>query len=251
MVAGSYPAELDVVKLDTDAAAGRIGRIRNEAIEHARYENIAILDGDTVLGRGWYRGLKQHTESFDILTSEVRLPDGSLDCAPSFGGRAWLVKRHVAKAVRWDEAESYGEREELDFAQHCLRNGFQITHHPPCVAFRMDESLTQVGHGNHRRSMVNSQGWVIQELPGRSEAEIMDRASLHIEAQRIAEAADCIRFGLELYPKSEALASAWARLQDIFGGALTRSRWFSFGDPEYRAAMQILAPFNASGASQG
>ena len=79
----------------------------------------------------------------------------------------------------------------------------------------------------------------------------MDRATLHIEAQRIAEAADCIRFGLEHYPKSEALASAWERLQDIFGGALTRSRWFSFGDPEYRVATHTVAPFSASGTSQG
>jgi len=242
IVSGLGAEEPDLVRLSVEPDGVRsIGRLRERAVRQARYENFAIVGNDTLLGRGWYRGLKQYGGAFDILTSQLRLPDGSFDCDPSLERGASLFKRHVAEAIVWDEADGDAEQQELDLIERCRRRGFRVVHHPGCVAFRMDECLTQIGRVNHRRSVVASQRWVVHELPGRPETDIMARATAHMKADRVAEAADCIRFGLELFPRSEELRTVWRRLQDVFGGALSEDRWFSFGDPEYRATTHSIA----------
>src|SRR5205085_1714217 len=107
------------------ADAGRLGEMRNLAVARAQYENIVILDDDILLAPDWYAAFSAYAQPFDILTAQVRLPDGgrywdhvaagegrgnqrlltdSEDDPNVFmtGGGGWVMKAYVARAVQWD-----------------------------------------------------------------------------------------------------------------------------------------------------
>ena len=78
IIAGIHHAEQGIIYVAAEdaAAGGRLGEMRNKAVARARYENIVMLDDDIILAPDWYAAFTAYDKPFDILTSQIRLPDG-------------------------------------------------------------------------------------------------------------------------------------------------------------------------------
>ena len=78
-VVGDYPKSNGFNLLSAKKAAkkGLLGRMRNMACEASNYDFICIMDDDMILSLDWYKNLLKYTEKFSILTSQVKLPDGT------------------------------------------------------------------------------------------------------------------------------------------------------------------------------
>lgn len=249
------------IPAESCADQGRLGEMRNLAVAAARFENIVLLDDDIVLAPGWYQGFRSHAGDFDILTSQVRLPDGGRywdhasfggsnghriltededDCELYMtGGGGWIMKQKVARAVRWDPMRGFYESEDLDFAAACRARGFRITHEQGCVVFHADPSYTTVGRVVVRRQDERTSAWVAGEIRGLSVPEIGRRIAEHLREGRIAEAADYLRYSLGSSIGQTALAQAWRELEALYGGPLPEARWTSGEDTEYRQVMEL------------
>ncbi len=246
------------------AQAGRLGALRNAAVAAAQHENIVILDDDIVLAPDWYEKLCSGGGDFDILTSQVRLPDGTrywdhATCggarghqllAPHetdahtymTGGGGWIMKRRVANVLRWREDLRFYESEDVDFAHRCHAAGFRIEHRPDCVVYHADATYTSVGRSVFRRAEGRSHEWVRAALGEAGIDAILAAARAHAREGRTAEAADCLRYGLERFPHDDVLRNAWAAFQAEAGGLLPDTRWFSAGDPAFHDALAHLSP---------
>ena len=58
------------------ASKGELGVMRNLGCEKAQFENIVILDDDLLLTKDWYKNLLKFNKDYDILTCQIRVPDG-------------------------------------------------------------------------------------------------------------------------------------------------------------------------------
>ncbi|MDH3251713.1 MAG: glycosyltransferase, partial [Ignavibacteria bacterium] len=196
-----------------EAESGRLGAMRNAALAQAQYENVVILDDDIVPSPDWYEGLRQYGDRFEILTSQVRLPDGSRywDHA-SFGGPrgqvilnpeeedeflymtgggGWLVKRRVWQALRWDDGLGFYKGEDVDFAARCREQGYRITHNHRSVVYHVDPVYTTIGRMVVMRSGGKSARWVRDKYHAAGPDQIISAARKHLQRREIAEAADC------------------------------------------------------------
>jgi FkbM family methyltransferase len=246
------------------AQAGRLGALRNAAVAAAQHENIVILDDDIVLAPDWYERLCRAGGDFDILTSQVRLPDGTrywdhATCggprghqllAPHetdahtymTGGGGWVMKRRVANGVRWREDLGFYESEDVDFAHRCHAAGFRVEHRPACVVYHADATYTSIGRSVFRRAEGRSHEWVRAALGEAGVDEILAAARAHAREGRTAEAADCLRYGLECFPHDDVLRSGWEAFQTEAGGVLPDTRWSSAGDPAFHDALARQSP---------
>ena len=107
------------------AACGNLEEMRNRACKLAQYENLLLLDDDMILSTNFCEKLEEYGNDFDILTSQVRLPDGTRfwdhccyqdpkrghtvleyneDAENLYmsGGMAWLMKKYVFEKDQWD-----------------------------------------------------------------------------------------------------------------------------------------------------
>lgn len=243
------------------AEAGRLGAMRNLAVAAARHDTLVILDDDVVLAADWYESLCAYPREFDILTSQVRLPDGSrywdhATCGGALGhrilapdeqdpnvymtgGGGWVMKRRVVEAVRWDDNRGFYEGEDVEFARRCQGAGFRISHEHDAVVFHADPSCTGIGRTVFRRSEGRGPDWVASEHGTAGADELARRAVEHMHARRFAEMGDCLRYGLEQHPESGKLAEMWRTLEDQLGGRLPDARWSSRGDPAYREVLGL------------
>jgi len=258
IVAGKFHSEPGLLYLEAPeaAAGGRLGVLRNLAVSRARYENVVLLDDDIVLSAKWYEHLLSYQGGFDILTSQVRTPDGSRYCdhvtitasgehrilaededAASLymtGGGGWVMKDYVAREVRWDEKRLLNQGEDVDFSRRCQERGFRIAHNHSMLVFHADASYTGIGRTALRRQEGRSQQWaaaLLGERPARS-AVIRLVFSLWGKGQK-AEAADVLRVGMGKYPNDLVLRAMWWAIVARFGGKLPGSCWCAGGYPEY------------------
>ncbi|MEE9281901.1 MAG: glycosyltransferase [Myxococcota bacterium] len=263
IVVGDCTSRADALTISVPehAASGRLGVMRNLAAAAARHENLVMLDDDVVLAPDWYESFGAYPGTFDILTCQVRLPDGSrywdhATCggplghrilAPDeqdpnvymTGGGGWVMKQRVSQTVRWDESRGFYQGEDVDFAQRCRQAGFEISHNHSAVVFHADASYTTVGRLTFQRTERRVHDWVESELCGLGVDELVHLVVDHMNAQRFAEMADCLRYGLEQHPESRQLAEMWRTLEGMLGGRLPDARWSSQGDPAFREAMAV------------
>jgi glycosyltransferase involved in cell wall biosynthesis len=258
IVAGNFHPEPGLVYLEAleAAAAGRLGELRNLAVARARYENIVLLDDDIVLSRTWYANFSSYAGSFDILTSQVRTPDGSRYCdhvtltstgkhrilaenedAASLymtGGGGWVMKDYVARQVTWDQERLLNQGEDVDFSRRCQERGFRIAHNHAMLVFHADASYTCLGRTALRRQEGRSQAWaatLLGERPAR--AAVVRLVLCYWFSGQRAEAADLLRVGRQGFPCDLILTIMWWALVARSGGRLPGSCWFAGGDPEY------------------
>jgi glycosyltransferase involved in cell wall biosynthesis/Flp pilus assembly protein TadD/2-polyprenyl-3-methyl-5-hydroxy-6-metoxy-1,4-benzoquinol methylase len=247
------------VPAEEKARTGRLGAMRNAALQRTRYDNVVILDDDIVLSPDWYEELRQHGDRFEILTSQVRLPDGGRywDHA-SFGGPrgqvilnpdeedeylymtgggGWLVKRALWQEIQWNEGLGFYRGEDIEYAARLRERGYRIAHNHRSIVYHADPVYTTIGRMVVRRNGGKSVSWV-REVHGESGTDqIIHSTRLHLQKGEVAEAADCLRFAISRFPDESGILQAWNTLELQFGGRLNEACWFFNGDPGYRETM--------------
>jgi phenylacetate-coenzyme A ligase PaaK-like adenylate-forming protein/spore maturation protein CgeB len=267
IVVGNHHEEEDILYIPAVEAArqGRLGEMRNLAVERAQFNRIVILDDDILLGAGWYDAMKARGEDWDILTSRILLPDGTRywdyatvggprghrllrhdESADDFvymsGGTAWVMKDHVAESVRWEAHLGFYEDEDVRFSRRCVEQGFHIEHNPNAVAYHYDPSYTRVGRSILRRSEGLDNLWLVER------PELMDAEALFglikekAMASAAADLADCLRAGMQLYPNDDRFPKVWAPLDNQFNGDAGGDHWSLNGDPSMKALLAELTP---------
>jgi glycosyltransferase involved in cell wall biosynthesis len=265
IVVGRHREQPGLVYIPAEEAAdaGRLSTMRNLGVALARHENIVLLDDDIVLAPDWYRSFCGYERDFDILTSQIRLPDGGRywDHATAggpldhsllredeedgqvymTGGGGWVMRRAVARTVRWDENRGFYESEDVDFAQRCRERGFRISHNHRSIVFHADPSYTTVGRAVFRRTEGRSHRWIEGSLRALAPQDLGRQIGQHLRADQTAEAADGLRFAQRRYPEYSEFAHAWHQLEEVYGGPLPDVRWSSTDDPAYNEAIAYYA----------
>ena len=249
------------------AQKGELGVMRNAGCKESRFDNIVILDDDLLLTKNWYKNLLNFKEDYDILTCQVRVPDGGRywdhacyqspkhghitleadqqdDYLYMSGGCSWLMKKHVFEKIQYDSSEIYNMKnlkdysegkhnEDTYFAQRCRHAGFKIKHNHNSVAIHDDATYTNLGRFARRRENNRTHEWVkSMDLDFPPEVIVQFSAGLY-NSGFPAEAADVLRMGLERHMKNQTLEENWKKLSDAHGGALSDARWSMSGDPLY------------------
>jgi glycosyltransferase involved in cell wall biosynthesis len=257
IVVGKHHVEPDIEYIEAEeaAAAGRLSAMRNMAVARARYENIVILDDDIILSPDWYQAFLAFGKPFDILTSQVRVPDGSryLDHASvggpkglkilaededddyvyMTGGGGWVMKDYVARDVKWDEDRVVNEAEDVDFSRRCKAEGYRISHNHRMLVYHADPTYTCIGRRVARRKGGRSQAWAVNEFSHLTFWQIMLSLRMMRMQDEHAEIADFVRLGTLQGPHRWLFSLIWRRLVNKAGGELPGVRWYPTGDPDY------------------
>jgi glycosyltransferase involved in cell wall biosynthesis len=264
IVAGRYHRADGVVYLPAEAAAeqGRLGEMRNRAVERTRHDYVAMLDDDIILSPDWYATLSAYGRPFDILTSRIRLPDGGryYDHATAggprgqafldddeddayvymTGGGGWVMRRYVAENVCWDVDRAFYQEEDIDFSRRCQAAGYTIVHNPVMVVYHADPTYTNIGRALKRRKAVLSQEWVLHELDGLNTLQILKRVVEFKRHGLSAEAADYVRMAILLGKNSWLFKTIWQAFLLRVGGDLPDTYWSPSGDPDYVRLLTTL-----------
>tara|TARA_R100000808_G_scaffold24932_1_gene59545 strand:+ start:25017 stop:25988 length:972 start_codon:yes stop_codon:yes gene_type:complete len=281
LIAGDYPKGEGYTLVSAKSAAkkGLLGEMRNRACEASEGEKIVILDDDMILSPDWYKNLLNYKSDYDILTSQVRLPDGTRFwdhvCyqSPKYGhcvlneneddpylymsgGQAWIMKRYVFEKCKWNTEYSTGlqranmkslkdyeegkHNEDTDFSQKCRDSGFKISHNHQMLAFHNDDQYTCVGRLVRIRQQEKSRFWVNKLNFYRPAEEIGEYAKHLWNEGNQADAADVIRYGLQFHFQNFHLNQIWKFMVDKNGGELTDDNWRLEGDERYLATMDFL-----------
>ncbi|MFQ5699347.1 MAG: glycosyltransferase, partial [Myxococcota bacterium] len=246
-----------------DADRGRLAALRNRAVAAARFEHVAILDDDIVLAPDWYENLRRFGSDFEIVTSQIRVPDGSRywdhasyggpsghqvlpvdaedDHLYMTGGGGWVMKRRIWERVPWDETRAFYEGEDVDFSARCRAAGFRIEHNPGSLVFHADETYTAVGRTVYRRRDSRSQHWIEGAAEGLGPEELARLCNELLRGPDPACAADALRFAIQRFPECQSFRDTWTQLEALHGGPLPDARWTPGTDPAYAAALACYA----------
>jgi hypothetical protein len=247
--------------------------MRNAGCKKARYNNIVILDDDLLLTKDWYKNLLNFDNGYDILTCQIRVPDGGRywdhacyqspknghitleadqedDHLYMSGGCSWLMKRHVFEKIQYDSSEIYNMKnlkdysegkhnEDTYFAQRCRHAGFKIKHNHRSISIHDDPTYTNLGRYARRRENGRTHEWVkSMDLDFPPEVIVQFSAALY-NSGFPAEAADVLRMGLNRHIKNQILEENWKKLSDAHGGVLSDARWSMDGDPLYHETINL------------
>jgi glycosyltransferase involved in cell wall biosynthesis len=263
IVVGDYQPEPGIIFIEARASArnGRLGEMRNLGVAQTKFANIIILDDDIILSPSWYSDFLSYDHPFDILTSQVRVPDGSRywdhatvggprghivlseneedEHVYMTGGGGWVMKDHVAKNVAWDEGRAFYEGEDVDFSRRCQAQGYKISHNHKMLVFHADPTYTCIGRNVYRRQQDRTQEWVKQAFRNPSRFQVIKRFRGLMKDEQIAEASDFLRMGMQRFPHSWIIKREWRNFVAGYGGDLPGSRWFPDADPEFIRAMEM------------
>lgn len=152
------------------AAAGRLGAMRNIACRAAAGDLFIVLDDDMIFQKDFYAQLKASGFDWDVLCVNILNPDGSrfwgwasniagVSILRSFAdvddgtfyatGGMVLMKRRVFKKVQWNDSLGFYQGEDVDFSARLHAAGYRFTLNKNCVVVH-DAGYTQVGNGVRR-----------------------------------------------------------------------------------------------------
>ncbi|MEZ6195416.1 MAG: glycosyltransferase [Planctomycetota bacterium] len=247
-----------------DAAdGGRLGAMRNLAARAARHDHLVVLDDDILLTPGWARALALRADDFDILTSQVQLPEGGRywdhatvggarghqllepderdESCYMTGGGAWMMKRRVFEAIRWSDTLAFYEDEDTDFTGRCRAAGHRISHEGTMIAIHDDSRYTTVGRVVLCREVRPGPDWVFEELEGLDATGMLERAAGFVADRHLAEAADVIRHVTRTHPDDLTGRLAWRQLVERRGGPLAGVSFHPEGSPLYHRTLAAVA----------
>jgi len=251
------------------ASCGNLAEMRNKACKLAQYENLLLLDDDMILSTNFCEKLEEHGNDFDILTSQVRLPDGTrfwdhccyqdpvhghvvlehdeeAENLYMSGGMAWLMKKYVFEKDQWDSKKydyynmsnlaEYKEgkhNEDTDFAKRCREHGFKIKHHHEMVSYHDDPGYTAVGRIVRKRRNNRTHEW-IKNFDIYFPTESLAKYAISLfNSGYFGEAADIVRKGLAFHYMDYNLIECWKNIESSHGYTLSDSKWNENGDEEY------------------
>ena len=249
---------------------------RNRGCEISEKSYICPLDDDFILSPYWYEGIKNFKQDFDILTCQIRSPDGtrgwdhaSYQCPVNghqildpdqdsdflyASGGGWIMKKSVFKKIQYDEVE-YGSQysmknlsdyakgkhnEDTEFSKRCRDAGFRIMHNHHSVAFHDDPRYTGIGRTSNLRKAVPSVLWV-RGFKNDLDLNSTTRYAIDLmNAGQLAEGLDLIRFLSKKYLGHPNLDKIKNDVLAKFGGAPPDERWNENHDGEYLATKKLL-----------
>ena len=265
-----------VLFIDKTEAAnlGQLGLMRNYACDEANYDNLVISDDDMLFTSSWYNQLLKNDTSFDILTTRVKLPDGTRfwdhccymsptkghiilnpDETDSHlymsGGQSWIMKKYVFEKVRWDENIAiysmsnlidYNKgkhNEDTEYSLRC-REYFNISHNHNIVVYHNDASYTSIGRVVRRRYNNAPNTWLNSIL---LPPEIMINFSMELLKVGLeAEAIDILRtVSISDTSKFDDIRSYIKNIENHYGGKLIDSE-YSIENQEYQSLVASLSP---------
>jgi glycosyltransferase involved in cell wall biosynthesis/2-polyprenyl-3-methyl-5-hydroxy-6-metoxy-1,4-benzoquinol methylase/tetratricopeptide (TPR) repeat protein/GT2 family glycosyltransferase len=169
LVGGDVPPGLDgvtVVSLPEAATGGRLGEMRNRLIERSRFDRLIVADDDLLFQAGFYQGLLQFGENYEVQCVRFLNADGTRywDWATASGPRGHnlldydqtdphvyvtgglcIMKASVAKRVKWDDHRGFYQGEDSDFSRRLHEAGISIKFNRHCTVVHSDTRLTQLG----------------------------------------------------------------------------------------------------------
>ncbi len=237
--------------------------MRTVACSEASYDNIVVSDDDMILSSNWYEEL-QKTQDFDILTTQVRNPDGTRfwdhtcfrspkyghvvlekeECDQEYmymsGGQSWIMKQKVFEKCKWNEDFSTGNRanmrnikdyhegkgnEDTDFSQKCTKNGFIIKHNHELLSYHNDPTYTCVGRIVKRRLAERRYDWILNlDQYLPAPTYVAFAASLY-NAGHHAESADVIRYCLTFLKNNHLILESYKSILSTNGEPLSDDGW--------------------------
>lgn len=235
------------------AAQGRLGAMRNCGAARARYETLVFLDDDCLLDSEWYANLLKGPDRFDVLTMQVRMPDGTrywdrVTKASQRGqmilcegeednniyatGGASLMRAEVARMVRWNDHLKVGEEEDIDFSRRCQAMGYSIGHLSDCLIYHADATYTSLGRWVYRRKEGRTHEW-IRTIETQDPLELYSEALARFERGELAESVDCLRWGLLNHPTNLGFRFGLSTITFLAGGNLPNNAWYPNGWPRF------------------
>ena len=273
IVCGKYEKgkNYQLIKDSLSASEGLLGSMRNQGSERSKYENITILDDDMLLSLDWYENLKKYGNEFDLLTSKVKLPDGTRfwdhtcfrspkyghiiledsendDFLYTSGGQAWVMKKYVFDKVKWSKEYSTGERatmknlsdyrhgkqnEDTDFSERCRDAGFKIKHNPSMLSFHDDEKYTSIGRVVRERKAKLTYKWVKETDYYQPPSEAAAFADHLRREGNEAESVDLLRYYLKRHFHNFFLMSVYEQFTKQYQPDLKDIEFNENGDPTY------------------
>lgn len=251
---------------DTEGAlSGNLSSMRNKACKIASKNYYVILDDDMLLSLNWFSTLDSLDYEFDILTTCVKLPDGTRfwdkccymspknghkilnysefdDNLYMSGGQGWIMSKFVFENFKWDESykiynmkniSDYKDKkhnEDTEYSTRCLSK-YKILHEPKITIYHDDSSYTSFGRIVRRRSFFKDHKWVENiNFPD----SVMINFAINLLNHGIhAEAFDIIRkitmYNVEFIQNNKELFN---QLESLFGDNLENSN-FSFSNDQY------------------
>lgn len=275
IVVGRHTPEPGIIYVPAEEAAdcGHLGRMRNLGVTRAQYNHIVILDDDILLTSTWYQALLDFGDNFDILTSRILLPDGTrywdhatIDGPKGqillqsneqddqyvymSGGTAWVMKDYVARSVFWNETLKFYQKEDVDFTRKCQQKGFCISYNPNSVAYHCAAKYTRLGRLVLMRKPEHSNFWLSSRSEPQDPNALYQLSQEKAAKHEIAELADCLRTGIQLFPHDLRFRRIWQELEQGCGGDALGDCYYPGGDPQLAELINILeqtnAPFIAS-----
>jgi len=271
-----YP-EVNYIEAKDLADAGLLGAMRTVACGEASYDNIVVSDDDMMLSSNWYEEL-QKTEDFDILTTQVRNPDGTRfwdhtcfrspiyghivlepeECDEKHmymsGGQSWVMKKKVFEKCKWNEDFSTGYRanmrnledykqgkgnEDTDFSEKCINAGFLIKHNHNMISYHCDPSYTCVGRIVKRRFADRTHHWV-SGLDKYFPPEIYAGLAASLYGIGLhGESADVVRYALNIHKQNQVLINSMKVIASQNGETLKDDEWNTTDYEPYRKDITI------------
>lgn len=265
IVVGKYHPEPGIIYVPAEeaAASGSLGQMRNLGVAKAQYDHIVILDDDIILTANWYQAFLNFGDDFDILTSRILLPDGTrywdhatIDGPRGHrllrsdeqdeqyvymsGGTAWIMKGYVAQSVHWNETLNFNEKEDVDFARKCQEKGFRILHNPDNIAYHHAAKYTRLGRINLARLPDHTNLWLLSRSDIQTPDTLLRLIQEKTANQEVAELADCLRAGLQVFPDDVRFRNLWKELEQMYGGDVLGDKWYLHGDPKFAELINTL-----------
>ena len=249
------------------AEKGLLGAMRTVACERANYDNLVISDDDMIVSSNWYKTLKQSGD-FDILTSQVRNPDGTRfwdhTCfrSPKYGhvvlekdeydekymymsgGQSWIMKKYVFEKCKWNESFSTGNRanmrnlndyhegkgnEDTDFSQKCIKEGFIVSHNHDLLSYHNDPTYSCVGKIVKRRLADRSYDWINGFDKYLPPSTYVAFAASLYNSGYHAESADVIRYCSTFLKNNHLITESYNSILGKNGKELSDDKWTSKG----------------------
>jgi hypothetical protein len=152
-----------------DAHAGRLGAMRNAVVKQARGEIVIVLDDDLYLHPGFYAGLMEYGDNWDVLSCRILNPDGSrywdwkiskmgynrlipydsTDPDISLTGGLLIARAWVFGRVTWDAERGFYQAEDVDFTNKLKDAGIRIAFNPYSTVTH-DAAYMQIGEFVYR-----------------------------------------------------------------------------------------------------
>lgn len=252
IVAGIVNPRDDVTCLNLGEAAlnGRTSVLRNAAAASSRYQHLVFCDDDIVLLPGWYHGIAQALQAADIAVGKLLNSDGTrhwdwacIDGSAGHVMRAYgtpdpdlyltsgllALRASVWEANPWDIQRGYRQDEDVEFSQRLLRSGYSVRCCEDSVAVHDDDQYTQLGHVVLRRSAAGLQRWRERSWARCADHELLQAAEVCMRKEEWADAADWLRFLLQVEPTHSAAQALWTDLAARFGGDQHDAGWCADG----------------------